>query len=95
VLQYVVDEDGQSLGQPRTENFGDVIFDQSQVEERIRRAQRAILNPSALAKRYLDSEEDDGRMNELTFSHNRVLLRIKGPDVVDLSFCDLPGVFLP
>jgi GTPase SAR1 family protein len=94
-LQYVVDKDGQSLGQPRTENFGDVIVDQSHVEERIRRAQRAILNPSSTAKRYLDGEEDDGKMNELTFSHNRVLLRINGPDVVDLSFCDLPGAFLP
>jgi hypothetical protein len=63
------------------------------VEGRIRRAQRAILNPKKPRKAFLEGESDgeDGEGEELSFSTNCVSLQISGPDVADLSFCDLPG----
>ena len=45
-LRFITDE---LLGQARNEVFGSVIYDKSEVEERIRRAQRAILNPKKIA----------------------------------------------
>ena len=81
-------------GKVRNEPFGDVITDKSLVEERIRRAQRAILNPKIRKdkglKYYLN---DDDETMELSFSTDCVSLQISGPDVADLSFCDLPGAF--
>ncbi|KAI0740579.1 P-loop containing nucleoside triphosphate hydrolase protein [Earliella scabrosa] len=90
-LHIVIDRDGKPLGHPRHEQFGDVIMDKDEVEDRIRRAQRAILNPSTDPKRFLEDDEDV-LQRELTFSTNTVSLQISGPDVQDLSFCDLPGL---
>lgn len=75
----------------KDEPFGPPITDKSQVEERIRRAQRAILNPSKPYQQFLEGEDVDGPA-ELSFSTNCVSLQISGPDVADLSFCDLPGL---
>ncbi len=86
-----MDNRGQTLGQIRNDAFGGLITDKSQVEERIRRAQRAILNPNMPMRDFLDGDDEDLRDNELTFSTNCVSLQISGPDVADLSFCDLPG----
>ena len=72
--------------------FGSVIYDQSEVEDRIRRAQRAILNPKKLPKDFLDNEDEIELESELNFSTNCVSLQISGPEVADLSFCDLPGM---
>ena len=72
--------------------FGSVIYDQSEVEERIRQAQRAILNPKKQPKDFLDNEDEDELDSELNFSTNCVSLQISGPEVADLSFCDLPGM---
>jgi hypothetical protein len=80
------------LGQVRNEAFGSVIYDQSEVEERIRRAQRAILNPKKPPKDFLANEDEDEPVSELNFSTNCVSLQISGPEVADLSFCDLPGM---
>ncbi|KAF7304023.1 hypothetical protein MIND_00633500 [Mycena indigotica] len=90
-LRYITDKNGQPLGQARTERFGDPVADKSEVEDRIRRAQRAILNPSTSSKSFLgDDNEDD--MNELSFSNNYISLQISGPEMADLSFVDLPGL---
>lgn len=62
------------------------------MEERIRRAQRAILNPSKPSRQFLEDTEEVNDP-ELSFSSNCVSLQISGPDVADLSFCDLPGAF--
>jgi len=79
-------------GRQQNELFGDVINDKSEVEDRIRRAQRAILNPKIRKERganhYLHADDEN---MELTFSTDYVSLQISGPDVADLSFCDLPG----
>lgn len=86
-----MDENGQPLGRPRKEQFGDVVLNKTEVEERIRRAQRAILNPSSPARHFLNGEDKDPEVVELTFSSNYVSLEISGCEVADLSFCDLPG----
>ncbi|KAF8959975.1 P-loop containing nucleoside triphosphate hydrolase protein [Flammula alnicola] len=94
-LRFITDPSGQPLGQARNERFGAIIYDKSEVEERIRRAQLAILNPKVSATTFLEGDESDGNFdssNQLSFSLNSVTLQISGPDVADLSFCDLPGL---
>lgn len=76
--------------------FGQVIKDKRQVEERIRRAQRAILRPSQNPTTFLTGPDEDlDYPRELTFSKNCVSLEISGPELTDLSFCDLPGTLIP
>lgn len=82
---------GQPVRQIRNEAFGGVIHNKEEVEERIRRAQRAILNPSTALRDFLDGHDEDPPERELSFSKNCVCLEISGPDVADLSFVDLPG----
>ncbi|KAJ3812204.1 P-loop containing nucleoside triphosphate hydrolase protein [Lentinula aff. lateritia] len=91
-IRTITDSTGQHLGQARNEHFGEVIYNKAEVEDRIRRAQRAILNPHIPRSQILmgDEEINDGRT--LTFSSNYVSLQISGPDIADLSFCDLPGL---
>jgi hypothetical protein len=89
-LRFITDADGQPLGQARNEQFGDIIFDTNDIEDRIRRAQFAILNPKTSAKKFLAGDADK-RPAQLSFSLNAITLQISGPDVADLSFCDLPG----
>ncbi|KAJ7107935.1 hypothetical protein C8R44DRAFT_986987 [Mycena epipterygia] len=68
--------------------FGEPIFDESEVEDRIRRAQRAILNSSKTSRDFLDDDDED--LSEVSFSTNFISLQIRGPEVADLSFVDLP-----
>lgn len=75
----------------RNERFGVAMSDKAEVEERIRRAQRAILNPKTPFKHFLDGDDEDPDVRQLTFSKNYVSLQISGKDVADLSFVDLPG----
>lgn len=90
-LRFTTEADGTPLGQTRHEKFGPTIYNKRDVEDRIRRAQRAILNPTKPAKKFLKGDEPFEA--ELSFSNNCVSLQISGPDVADLSFCDLPGPF--
>jgi hypothetical protein len=91
-LRFSTSADGQLLPQVRSEQFGSTIFDKTEVEERIRRAQRAILNPNTSFLKYLqDEDDDDTSTREVTFSRNCITLAISGSDVADLSFVDLPG----
>jgi hypothetical protein len=90
-LRFLTDANGQNLGQIKTVPFGETIFDKKKVEERIRRAQRAILNPKTTSAQFLQGEDKDPADRQLTFSTNCVSLKISGNDVADLSFCDLPG----
>ena len=76
-LRHIVDSDGTLLDRPTLEPFGDPIGDRAQVEMRIREAQNELLNP------------DPG--SALRFTRNSIVLEIKGHDVDDLAFVDLPG----
>ncbi|KAK0199336.1 P-loop containing nucleoside triphosphate hydrolase protein [Desarmillaria ectypa] len=91
-LRFIKDVNGQLLGTARNEQFGEVIYDKAEVEERIRRAQRAILNPNRRSTEFLEGDDEDLSENQLSFSTNCVSLQISGPGVADLSFCDLPGL---
>lgn len=91
-LRFISESDGRDLGQPHHEQFGDKIFDRSLVEDRVRRAQNAILNPHTNSQEFLVGAPDQGHGPELTFSRNIVSLSITGPDLTDLSFVDLPGL---
>lgn len=90
-LRFITNERGQALGEARNELFGPTITDKAEVEGRIRRAQRAILNPTKPRSDFLDGVDEDVATAELSFSNNCVTLQISGPDIADLSFCDLPG----
>jgi hypothetical protein len=93
-LRRITGPDGQLLGQARNEQFGKVIFNKANVEDRIRRAQLAILNPDKLSEYFLECDpERHGQNAKFSFSQSCVTLQISGPDVADLSFCDLPGGF--
>jgi hypothetical protein len=88
-----VDKEGRPLGVAENIPFGSVIMDKGDVEERIRRAQRAILNPSISFQAFLSGPDGDPDAKpELSFSKNCVCLELSGPDLTDLSFCDLPGM---
>ncbi len=92
-MRFIKDVNGQLLGTARNEQFGEVIYVKAEVEERIRRAQRAILNPNKRSTEFLEGDDEDLSENQLSFSINCVSLQISGPGVADLSFCDLPGTF--
>ncbi|KAI0319289.1 P-loop containing nucleoside triphosphate hydrolase protein [Amylostereum chailletii] len=93
-LRLVTDVHGVPLSQPSTVEFGGPIFSKSDVTDRIRRAQLAILNPSTDAQDFLDTVNEDPEQRELSFSSNCVCLHIAGKDVEDLSFVDLPGLIV-
>ncbi|KAK2053035.1 dynamin family protein [Colletotrichum caudatum] len=78
------------------------IYDQSDIDTVLKWAQIAILNhdqnhelyvPStgAITKQSMLDDEADRTMAK--FSPNTVALEIKGPDLPDLSFYDMPGIF--
>jgi len=90
-LRILTDSAGQLLGQPKNEAFGPLIHNKADVEERIRRAQLAILNPNMPRKDILEGDGFVDNVKGNSFSANCVSLEISGPDVADLSFCDLPG----
>ncbi|THH04716.1 hypothetical protein EW146_g10107 [Bondarzewia mesenterica] len=91
-LHFLNDEQNPDSGQPRNVPFGDPILFKNAVEERIRRAQRAILNPRTDPQRFLNGPDEDPESRQLSFSSNSVCLSIRGKDVADLSFVDLPGL---
>ncbi|KAI6001196.1 P-loop containing nucleoside triphosphate hydrolase protein [Pisolithus albus] len=88
-LHLNTDERGSPI-KPRVIPFGEALTSKTEVEERIRRAQRAILNPKTDPERFLRGATVDE--NETSFSRNYVSLDISGRDLADLSFVDLPGL---
>ena len=90
-LQLNTSADGRVLLNPQKIQFGPVITDKSEVTERIRRAQRAILNPSTPSDVFLSGADPN---HEVSFSSNRIVLHVSGPDITDLNFIDLPGAYM-
>ncbi|ROT43756.1 dynamin family protein [Sodiomyces alkalinus F11] len=75
---------------------------QSEIENVLRWAQVAILNHDQNSDHYIPGRGTIARTHDLAreaeetkakFSPNTVALEIKGPDLPDLSFYDLPGIF--
>lgn len=88
--------------QPRVVKEFMTIYDQSDIDTVLRWAQIAILNhdqnhelyipgTGAITKQRLLDEEAE--RTAAKFSPNTVALEIKGPDLPDLSFYDMPGIF--
>ncbi|KAH8996866.1 P-loop containing nucleoside triphosphate hydrolase protein [Lactarius akahatsu] len=90
-LRRVIASSGTSVSDLPKEPFGGLITDKDLLEDRISRAQFAILNPSTPAGTFLEGDADPGG-NELTFSPNIICLEITGPDYSEISFVDLPGL---
>ncbi|CAE6440454.1 unnamed protein product [Rhizoctonia solani] len=71
--------------------FGGPLEDPNQVEDRIRRAQIAVLNPAVDPDVILGGEEPTGG---LSFTKNCVVVKLSGRELADLSFVDLPGIIV-
>jgi hypothetical protein len=93
-LRFIFGNDGERLPHVLHMPFGDIITDPSRVEERLRRAQIAILNPSIgrpdFPSAFLAQPIADYG-HTISFSRNYISMDIHGPGVADLSFVDLPG----
>ncbi|KAJ3486023.1 hypothetical protein NLI96_g4541 [Meripilus lineatus] len=100
LLRMETDDNGRPLLVKKEVPFGLPILERSHLEEMIRRAQLAILNPSVSAENFLDFDTGTlapgelplGSTRQLSFSSNVVCLDLSGPDLTDLSFIDLPGL---
>ena len=92
-IRLTVDKYGNPFERPTAPQFGDIITSKFDVEERIRRAQLAILNPGTPADDFLTVDLPFSQTNESRFSKNSIILDISGPGVDDLAFVDLPGAY--
>ncbi|SPO39909.1 uncharacterized protein PSFLO_05390 [Pseudozyma flocculosa] len=90
-LRLEKDVDGALLKDIKETPFGQPINDRALVEERLRRAQLAVLNPSSDSTTFLSAHCDLSAKPQLNFSTNLVCVEITGPGVPSLSFVDLPG----
>lgn len=73
--------------------FGSTITDPSEVENALRRAQRALLRPTLDHRLFLNDQDlSISDPPALSFTSNCVCMHITGPDVPDLFFYDLPGM---
>lgn len=90
-LQF--DEDGRRTVRP----FGSTIYNKSNVEIWIRRAQAAVLSPHRPEAYFLKKSEQELKTEvdteRLAFSTNSVRVEIMDPESPNLDFVDLPGEF--
>ncbi|EJD08286.1 uncharacterized protein FOMMEDRAFT_16703 [Fomitiporia mediterranea MF3/22] len=91
-IRYIRDASGLLLGKPKIEEFGPVITNPSDVKDRMARAQIASLNPSRSCTEFLEGPPNPNFKSELSFSDNCIVVQIRGPNVSNLSLCDLPGL---
>lgn len=101
LLRFETDIDGHRLASIAETPFGPDIFDPLELEDRLRRAQLAILNPSVSPSDFLNSNFHPilwkgssppfGSTRQLEFSSNVVCINVYGQHIPDLSFVDLPG----
>lgn len=88
-LRFHIGPNGAPLDKTTNTTFGGPIYDRDDVEDRLRRAQLAILNSSLNALDFLGDDYD--RSQGVAFSANCIVLDIAGPEYDDLTFIDLPG----
>ncbi|KAK7693683.1 hypothetical protein QCA50_003253 [Cerrena zonata] len=70
--------------------FGNVLTNTIDLERMIRYAQVAILNPSSDPNVFLSGSVPAA--SELRFCSDVVCIDVKGPELTDLTFIDLPGI---
>ncbi len=108
-VRWEFDGTGQRLEEVQEVPFGPRLTDKALVEPMLRRAQAAILSASggtgsreAAVARFVGMSLEEVRrstdpktsgVKALAFSWNTICVDLTGPDLVDLSFVDLPGAF--
>ncbi|KAJ3086674.1 hypothetical protein HK102_012735, partial [Quaeritorhiza haematococci] len=99
-LRFEYDAQGNLLSRPKEVPFGSEIGRAEDVELWVRRAQKALLNPSTESNRFLAYTFDDSSVtardkeaasNELKFTRNIVCLEVFGAGI-NLTLIDLPGI---
>ncbi|CAE6540893.1 unnamed protein product [Rhizoctonia solani] len=90
---YLRFESGKSgyVGKTKEVQFGAPMTQRMEVQERIRRAQLAILNPTIEPSTFLNAE-DSSYPSSRSFSQNCVIVALSGSELSDLNFVDLPGL---
>lgn len=100
-IRWEYDEDDDRYDEVSEEDFGPLLRDKAQVEPMLRRAQAAVLNPHLPWDVFEEMSDEElrapkiGDKSPLLFSRNVVCVELSGPDLVDLSFVDLPGKWGP
>jgi hypothetical protein len=77
--------EGRLLDTPQVLAFGERLFDPEAVETTLDRAQNAIL----AWDQGVDSVDSPSKQS---FSRNVVRLEVSAPELVDVTFIDLPGI---
>jgi len=94
-LRFMYDAAGRQLEEPQVLRFGEILYCPADVERLLKKAQDAILQlpeeeihdvATYLADQYVVSPKPTG------FSRNVVRLDVAGPELVDVTFIDLPGI---
>jgi len=95
-LRISFDSNGNSLGEPHTIPFGEILYDSQIVEKRLLRAQAAILQLPFMieysVEEFLQEDYEVPTKHPVDFSRNVVRLDVSGPELVDVTFIDLPGI---
>ncbi|KAI0650980.1 P-loop containing nucleoside triphosphate hydrolase protein [Trametes meyenii] len=95
-IRWEYDDAGEHLDEVQEVPFGPGLTDKSEVEPMLRRAQGAILNAASATAltQYVDNPIEYGGKGRkaLAFSRNTICVDLAGPELVDLSFVDLPGI---
>lgn len=95
-VRWEFDDYGAPLGEVYEVPFGPLVTLKTDVEPLLRRAQAAVLN-GWMSDEELDQFAREGPKSKsaskktLAFSRNTICVDLKGPELVDLSFVDLPG----
>ena len=93
------DRAGTELQTPDIVKFGPMLYEPSEVEIMLRRAQTAILNPNSVAESFLNLTQEQlsafhpgsHSPDSLKFSRNVISMEITTSDSASLAFVDLPG----
>ncbi len=98
-IRWEFDTNGDRVDEVSEVLFGTHFTEKEDVEPMLRRAQAAILNPTVPLSHFLGIDIQALRAGDtkvpgakpLAFSRNVICVDLAGPDLVDLSFVDLPG----
>jgi hypothetical protein len=88
-LRIMFNSEGYALETPRVITYGERLFDPAHVERTLVRAQDTILR----SDEWVDGmDPDQDRPPRQSFSRNVVRLEVSAPELVDVTFIDLPGI---
>ncbi|KAI0820111.1 P-loop containing nucleoside triphosphate hydrolase protein [Trametes gibbosa] len=94
-IRYEYNGAGEALDEVEEIPFGPLLTDKAEVEDMLRRAQRATLFAEVEDHNvFLENNwgEKVKGQKPLRFSKNVVCVELAGPELTDLSFVDLPGI---